>query len=107
MEVTREDAQGEAVRWAEHLRRTRTAIAEEMGSHGCELGEVLDCRHRADIGVVYLQSVLEAVPGVRRIDARRALSRMELDGFTRLTDLSDADVASILAEFANGGCDHG
>ena len=98
------DARSRALRWAAHLRQQR---AETLAS--LESGEVslADCFSRAGddaIGAIAIGCLLEAVPGVRKVDARRAMAAAGISGDVSLADCPVRDRSEVI-EIARRLCE--
>jgi hypothetical protein len=102
-----DDRSVEAERWAAHVRGTRTTLCHGLRERRFTLDEVFARRARSDVGVIHLLTVIEALPGMRRIDARRALVDLGLDARSELAGLTDADVESVVLCFGEVGAEGG
>ena len=99
MEPSEADLHRAALDWAAAVRADRTTLAERLTSGACSLEECLDSAPTSPWGVTNLLFVLESLPGARKSDTRRALSRLGVDGDVAVGDLTAADRARLLAEF--------
>lgn len=89
----------EALEWAAHVRAVREAVTTLLSSGGATLGEVLDDRGDPAVGAVHLLTVLEALPGARKVDTRRRLAELGLPEREPIAGLDSAAVALVRAEF--------
>ena len=67
-----------------------------------DLAAVLAGRSDPLIGPIKLVVVVQAVPGVGKVNARRVLARLGLDDH-RLSDVSDTEAAALLTELSGVG----
>lgn len=89
-----------ALRWAAAVRKARAALRRDVGAGRCDLADVLD-RAATDplVGQVRLSFLLESLPGARKVDTRRHLLRLGLDGDLPLSELDDGIRQVVLREF--------
>ena len=98
-----EDAEREAVlAWAAAARVRRDEVVASVATGQTELATVLADRHDPLVGPIKLVVVVQAVRGVGKVHARRALSRLGLDDH-RLADVTDDQAAALLAEVSAAG----
>jgi hypothetical protein len=88
--------------WAAASRARREEVVADVAAGRVELAAVLAERTDPLVGAIKLVVVVQAVPGVGKVAARRALARLHLDE-RRVADLSDADVAALLVALRPGG----
>ena len=89
----------EALRWAQSLREARAEVCSSISDGRVSLDRVLQRRSDPLLGPVHLLCVLEAVPGARKVDTRRALASLGLPERVPISSLSDDQVALISSEF--------
>ena len=89
-----------AVEWAQTVRARRAQVLGDLGAGRTDLMSVLD-HADADplVAAIKLLKVLEALPGARKTDTRRALADLGVDGQRRLGELSIAEVAAVRETF--------
>jgi guanylate kinase len=96
-------ARDDALGWARAARATRHQVREELSTGASTLSEVLD---RADsdelTAAVRLGWALESLPGARKVDTRRALDALAIDGDAPLGALDDGTRRTVLERFAAG-----
>lgn len=94
-------AREDALDWARAARATRHEVREQLASGATTLAEVLD-RARSDelVGAVRLGWALESLPGARKVDTRRALDALAIDGDAPLGALDDGTRRTVLDRFA-------
>lgn len=95
-------ARDEALDWARAARATRHEVREQLASGDRSLSEVMD-RARSDelVGAVRLGWALESLPGARKVDTRRALDALAIDGDAPLGALDDGTRRTVLDRFAS------
>ncbi|MEZ5238084.1 MAG: hypothetical protein R2716_03755 [Microthrixaceae bacterium] len=86
-----------ALSWVRAVLEARESACRALAEGESDLREVLDRRHRSDLGEVHLLMVLEALPGSSKVAARRALEDAGIPQRTRLRDL-DAEQVGVLVE---------
>lgn len=89
----------EALGWAAALREVRSSVCEQLGAGTATLGEVMNTRTDSRVGEAHLLVVLESLPGASKVATRRTLADLGIGGRTRLADLRDDEVASVLVAF--------
>lgn len=90
---------GEALVWAESLREVRSEVCASLGECRITLDDVLDRRTDPRVGAVHLLSVLEALPGARKVDTRRALAKVGLPERVPIASLGAAQVDLVRETF--------
>lgn len=94
-----EDPRASALAWAAHLRDVRSRVRGALETGATDLAEVLSRRDDPAVGRIHLLSVLESLPGARKVTTRRALASMDVVGRTPLGALTDAEVDGVLERF--------
>lgn len=89
----------DGVRWARHLRLVRATVLESLSDGSTTLAEVLEQRLDPAIGEIYLLSVLESLPGARKVDTRRRLRQLGLGGSAAISGLAGDDLQLVAEEF--------
>lgn len=92
-------ASGDAVSWVRHLREVRGDVTRGLADGGVSLSEVIARRAEPGVGSIHLRSILEAVPGTRRIDVRRWMSTEDLGQRTAMRDLDEQALSRIVEAF--------
>lgn len=93
------DSRVSALEWAELLRSVRASVCDQLAAGSVDLPEVLEARSDPAVGDIALLSVLESLPGARKIDTRRALSALGVPERVRLRDLGPEELEAVLAHF--------
>lgn len=94
--VAHEDALG----WAASARSARDGLLEDLRAGRTDLRAALALAlDDPFVGYVRLLPVLEALPGARKVDTRRRLAELGIDGRTSLDALGPSVAATLLAAF--------
>jgi len=88
-----------ALDWAAGVRADRAALADRLGSGDLPLDDCLEAAPVAPWGRTTVLFILESLPGARKSDTRRALSRLGIDGDLAAADLSPMQRGQLAAEF--------
>jgi hypothetical protein len=88
--------------WAAAARVRRDEVVASVAAGRTDLATVLAGRDDPLVGPIKLVVVVQAVPGVGKVNARRALARLDLVDH-RLADVSDAEAAALLGELSAAG----
>lgn len=92
-----------ALEWAERARSMRHSLREELAAGRTTLEEVLRRAGEDElVGAVRLGWVLESLPGARKVDTRRHLDRLGIDGSAPLASLDGPTAARVLEAFGAG-----
>lgn len=89
----------DALGWAGAVREVRDSVCEQLAAGTATLEEVMDARTDPRLGETHLLAVLESLPGASKVTTRRMLADLGVAGRTRLVDLANSEVASVLAAF--------
>jgi len=95
-------ARQDALDWAAHVRAVRGAVSEAVAGGGATLSEVMGERGDPAVGAIHLLTVLEALPGARKVDTRRRLAELGLPERVAIAGLDDDAVTLVRAEFPLG-----
>jgi hypothetical protein len=96
--MTRRD---EVLAWAAAARARREEVVAGVTAGRIDLAEVLAARHDPLVGPIKLVVVVQAIPGVGKVVARRALAHLRLED-RHLVDLNDAEAVALLAAVRPG-----
>lgn len=93
-----------ALEWAAECRRRRSDLLRTIGDGELGLPDALGAEVAGDhqLGLVKLLSVLEALPGARKVDTRQRLAELRVDGTRSIRDLTDEERATVLSHFPLG-----
>jgi hypothetical protein len=96
-----EDARRQALEKAGHARRVRADLKQQLKAGEINFKEVL---RRADndevVGKTKVSAVLESLPKVGKVRARKLMERLEISQSRRLRGLGANQRAKLLDEFA-------
>jgi hypothetical protein len=98
---TDEAARRAALAWAATCRDRWSALEAALGAGEVDLAGALGPGTTEDhqLGLVKVLVVLEALPGARKVDTRRALAGLGVDETTPVRDLSPEQRDRLLATF--------
>lgn len=92
----------QALAKAAEARRKRAIVKEELKSGSTSLKQLLDRASEEDvIGKMKVSNVLEALPGVGKVRARKMMERLDISTSRRMRGLGAKQKESLLAEFEN------
>ncbi len=96
--VLTEAQRKDALEKAAHARRVRAELKERLKMGSVELGQVLELADRDDIiGKTKALAVIESLPGVGKVKARRMMEEIGIAESRRLRGLGDQQRAALLA----------
>jgi hypothetical protein len=96
--VLTEAQRRDALEKAAHARRVRAELKERLKMGSVELGQVLELADRDDIiGKTKALAVIESLPGVGKVKARRMMEEIGIAESRRLRGLGDQQRAALLA----------
>ena len=95
-----EDGRAAAIAWAAHLRQVRASMLSALGSGELSLEGCFELHEDPAVAAIHVGRLLEAVPGVRKVDARRALDAAGITGDVSLGAVSLRERAVVI-EIAN------
>jgi hypothetical protein len=90
-----ESGRDEVLAWAADARRRRAEIVAGVAEGTMSLAEVLEARFDPLTGPIKVVVVVQAIPAVGKVAARRVLSARGLEG-ARLADVDDEAGAALL-----------
>lgn len=87
---------------AAEARRARAELKEKLKMGSMTLGELLDQADDSDtVGKMKVLAVLESLPGVGKVRARRAMEKIGIADTRRVRGLGDQQRKSLLEEFSD------
>lgn len=97
-----EEQRKAALEKAAEARRARAEIKEKLKMGSVTLSELLDIAQTNEvIGKTKVLAVLESLPGVGKVKARRIMEEVGIAESRRLRGLGDQQRKSLLDEFSN------
>jgi hypothetical protein len=96
-----EEQRREALAKAAEARKKRAEVKEKLKSGQLSLKDLLDRRESETIGKMRVSSVLESMPGVGKVRARKLMERLDISASRRVRGLGAKQKEALLAEFSN------
>jgi len=91
-----------ALEKAAAARRARAELKLRLKSHGTSLAEVLDSGETDDaVGKMKVVAVIEAMPGVGKVRAKRLMEALEISPSRRVRGLGAKQREALLREFSS------
>ena len=90
----------EALEKAAQARRKRAEVKDQLKSGRTSLRELLDRRGDEVVGKMKVSTVLESMPGVGRVRARKIMERLDISESRRMRGLGAKQKENLLSEFA-------
>jgi hypothetical protein len=94
-----EEQRKEALAKAAEARRRRAELKEKLKRGEVTLNDVLDSKGDDIIGKMKVSAVLEALPGVGKVRARKIMERLDISSTRRVRGLGAKQKDALLAEF--------
>jgi signal recognition particle GTPase len=95
-----EEQRREALAKAAEARKKRAEVKEKLKSGQLSLKDLLDRRESETIGKMRVSSVLESMPGVGKVRARKLMERLDISASRRVRGLGAKQKEALLAEFS-------
>lgn len=94
------EQRAEALAKAAAARRERAAIKTRLKSSGSSIKDVIDDRRTSEaVAKMKVSALLESMPGVGRVKARRIMAELGIAESRRLRGLGQHQVAALVARF--------
>jgi hypothetical protein len=90
----------EALKKAAEARRKRAELKEQLKSGRTTLRELLDRTGDGVVGKMKVSTVLESLPGVGRVRARKLMERLDISESRRMRGLGAKQKEALLTEFS-------
>jgi hypothetical protein len=90
----------EALAKAAEARKKRAALKEQLKSGQLNLRDVLSRREDEVVGKMRVSSVLESLPGVGKVRARKLMERLDISSSRRVRGLGAKQKEALLGEFS-------
>jgi hypothetical protein len=94
-----EEQRKEALAKAAEARRKRAELKEKLKRGEVTLNDVLDSKGDVIIGKMKVSAVLEALPGVGKVRARKIMEKLDISSTRRVRGLGAKQKDALLAEF--------
>lgn len=95
-----EEQRRQALEKAAIARRKRAELKEQLKSGRTTLGALLERTHDEIVGKMKVSNVLESLPGVGRVRARKLMEKLGISESRRMRGLGSKQKENLLAEFA-------
>jgi hypothetical protein len=96
-----EEQRKQALEKAAEARRARAEIKQQLKNGTLTLPQVLDRPDDPNVGKMKVASVLESLPGVGKVRARKIMERLDISSTRRVRGLGAKQKEALLAEFAS------
>ena len=91
----------QALEKAAEARRKRAELKTQLKSGNLSLASVLDREDDETVGKMKVASVLESLPGVGKVRARKIMEKLDISASRRVRGLGSKQKDALLAEFGN------
>ncbi len=91
----------DALAKAAEARRRRAELKDKLKRSDVSLREVLTTQGDDVVGKMKVSSVLESLPGVGKVRARKIMERLEISSTRRVRGLGARQKEALLSEFSN------
>ena len=95
-----EEQRRDALAKAAEARRKRAELKEQLKSGRTTLKELLERTHDEVVGKMKVSTVLESLPGVGRVRARKMMERLDISESRRMRGLGAKQKENLLTELA-------
>ena len=95
-----EEQRRDALKKAAEARRKRAELKEQLKSGRTTLRELLERTGDGVVGKMKVSTVLESLPGVGRVRARKLMERLDISESRRMRGLGAKQKENLLNEFA-------
>jgi hypothetical protein len=95
-----EEQRRQALEKAAIARRKRAELKEQLKSGRTSLKELLERTHDEIVGKMKVSSVLESLPGVGRVRARKMMERLDISESRRMRGLGSKQKENLLGELS-------
>ena len=95
-----EEQRRQALEKAAIARRKRAELKDELKNGRTTLKELMDRTGDEIVGKMKVSSVLESLPGVGRVRARKLMERLDISESRRMRGLGSKQKENLLIEFA-------
>jgi hypothetical protein len=94
-----EEQRRQALAKAAEARKKRAELKEKLKSGGMSLQDVLSRRGDEIVGKMKVSAVLESMPGVGKVRARKLMERLDISASRRVRGLGNKQKEALLGEF--------
>ncbi len=95
-----EEQRREALAKAAEARKKRAVLKDQLKNGQLSLRQILDRKADETVGKMKMSSVLESLPGVGKVRARKLMERLDISASRRVRGLGAKQKEALLAEFS-------
>ncbi|MCA1726569.1 MAG: integration host factor [Actinobacteria bacterium] len=95
-----EEQRRDALAKAAEARRKRAEVKGKLKSGELSLRNILETQSDDTVGKMKVSSVLEALPGVGKVKARKLMEQLDISATRRVRGLGAKQKSALIAEFA-------
>jgi hypothetical protein len=95
-----EEQRREALAKAAEARKKRAQLKDQLKNGQLSLRQILDRREDETVGKMKISSVLESLPGVGKVRARKLMERLDISASRRVRGLGAKQKEALLGEFS-------
>jgi ribosomal protein L9 len=95
-----EEQRREALAKAAEARKKRADIKAQLKSKKLQLKDILDRSGDNTFGKMKVSTVLESLPGVGKVKARKLMEQLDISATRRVRGLGNKQKSALLAEFS-------
>ena len=99
--VLTDEQRRQALEKAAEARRRRAELKGELKAGKRTLKDVLSVQGNDTVGKMKVSTVLESLPGVGKVRARKIMEKLDISATRRIRGLGAKQRESLLGEFAN------
>jgi hypothetical protein len=98
--VLNEEQRRQALEKAAEARRKRAEVKQELKSGKRSLSDILNQQTNETVGKMKVSTVLESLPGVGKVRARKLMEKLDISASRRVRGLGAKQRSALLDEFA-------
>jgi hypothetical protein len=98
--VLNEEQRRQALEKAAEARRKRAEVKAELKSGKRSLSDILGNQNSDTVGKMKVSTVLESLPGVGKVRARKLMEKLDISASRRVRGLGAKQRSALLDEFA-------
>jgi hypothetical protein len=98
--VLNEEQRRQALEKAAEARRKRAEVKAELKSGKRSLSDILADQNSDTVGTMKVSTVLESLPGVGKVRARKLMEKLDISASRRVRGLGAKQRGALLEEFA-------
>ena len=95
-----EEQRRQALQKAAAARRARAQLKEQLKGGQLSLRDLMERTHDEIVGKMKVSNVLESLPGVGRVRARKLMEKLDISESRRMRGLGTKQKENLLEEFA-------